>query len=81
MKLEKILMPMMGQLQTALMGDQMGGYGGYGEGDMMGMGGMGDMGGMGMSEEMVMQQLEQLRMSDPQAYEQLMLMMQAQGGR
>ena len=41
-------------------------------------GGMGD---MGMSEEMMMQQLEQLRVADPQAYEQLMTMMSAQMGR
>lgn len=47
---------------------------------MDGMGGMG-MPGMGMSEEAVLQQLEQLRQADPQAYDQLMLMMQAQMGR
>jgi hypothetical protein len=29
---------------------------------------------------MMMQQLEQLRIADPQAYEQLMMMMQAQAG-
>jgi len=28
-KLEEILMPLMGKLQTSLMGDSMGGYGGY----------------------------------------------------
>lgn len=56
-------MPLMGQLQTALVGDQMGGYGGYGGypqdfGGMEGMDGMGmGMPGMGMSEEAVMQQL------------------------
>lgn len=32
----------------------------------------------GFSEEMMMQQLEQLRVADPQAYEQLMAMMAAQ---
>lgn len=77
MKLERILMPLMGQLQTALVGDQMGGMGGYG-GEGMGMPGMD---GMGMSEEAMMQQVEMLRQTDPQAYEQLMLMMQAQMGR
>jgi len=30
---------------------------------------------------MMMQQIEQLRVADPQAYEQLMMMMQAQMGR
>jgi hypothetical protein len=30
---------------------------------------------------MMIQQLEQLRMTDPQGYEQLMMMMQAQAGR
>ena len=60
-------MPLMGQLQTALIGDNMGG-----------MGGMGD---MPMNEETMMQQLQQLRMADPQAYQQLMAMMSAQAGR
>lgn len=88
MKLERILMPLMGQLQTALVGDQMGGMGGYGGQDYGGMGGYGGEGmgmpgmdGMGMSEEAMMQQVEMLRQTDPQAYEQLMLMMQAQMGR
>jgi len=56
--LEQILIPLMGKLQTALIGDEMGGMGGYGGpgsypseyenmGDMQGMGGMG---GMGMNE-------------------------------
>lgn len=87
-RLEKILMPLMGQLQSALAGDQMGGYGGYGGQDMGGMdfgGGMGGMPGMdgmgGYSEEAMMQQMEMLRQQDPQAYEQLMAMMQAQMGR
>lgn len=51
-------MPLMGKLQTALVGDDMGGYGGayggYGDYDQMDMGGMG---GMGMSEEAMHQQL------------------------
>ena len=77
-------MPLMGQLQTALIGDNMGGMGGYGGMDM-GMGGgmpmMGGPGDMPMNEEAMMQQLQQLRMADPQAYEQLMAMMSAQMGR
>ncbi len=87
----------MGELQTALVGDGMGGYGGMGGmggysdydqmgsmGDMGGMGsmgGMGGMGGMGYNEEAIQQQLEMIRQQDPQAYEQLMAMMQAQMGR
>lgn len=43
------------------------------------LGGMGDFGGM--NEQMMMQQIQQLRQTDPQAYEQLMFMMQAQMGR
>jgi hypothetical protein len=31
-----------------------------------------------LNEQMMIQQIEQLRHSDPQAYEQLMLMMQTQ---
>ena len=59
-------MPLMGQLQTALVGDNMPGMGGMGGmgggmggGMDMGMGGGmgGGMGDMGMSEEMMMQQL------------------------
>ena len=73
-------MPLMGQLQTALIGDNMGGMGGMGGMDM-GMGGGMPMGDMPMNEEAMMQQLEQLRMADPQAYEQLMAMMSAQMGR
>lgn len=43
-------MPLMGQLQTALVGDQMGGYGDYDRMGMEGMDGMGmGMTGMGMS--------------------------------
>jgi hypothetical protein len=45
------------------------------------MGGMGGMGGMGYNEEAIQQQLEMIRQQDPQAYEQLMAMMQAQMGR
>jgi len=48
----------------------MGGYGGMD----MGMGGMDMMGGQGPT----MEQLEQLRMQDPQAFEQLMYMMSQQ---
>ena len=59
-KLENVLMPLMGQLQTALIGDNMGGMGGYGGMDM-GMGGgmpmMGGPGDMPMNEEAMMQQL------------------------
>ncbi len=36
---------------------------------------------MGYSEEAMQQQLEMIRQQDPQAYEQLMAMMQAQMGR
>ena len=54
-------MPIMGQLQTALVGDNMGGMGGMGGMDMGMGGGMGGMGGgmgdMPMSEEAMMQQL------------------------
>jgi len=61
MKLESVLMPLMGQLQSALVGEAgMGGMGGMGMmgGEDMGMGGMGGMGGEGgFSEEMMMQQL------------------------
>lgn len=83
----------MGQLQTALIGDQMGGmggmggfggqdFGGMGGQDFGGMGGMPGMDGMGgFSEEAMMQQIEMLRQQDPQAYEQLMAMMSAQMGR
>ncbi len=52
MKLEKVIMPLMGRLQTALMGDEMGGmggYGGYGSAPEMyqgGEGGFDPMGGM-----------------------------------
>ncbi|CAM5998842.1 unnamed protein product [Sphagnum balticum] len=66
------------------MGDY-GGYGGFPGGGMEGyQGGYpgdydGGMGNPGFSEEQMMQQLEQLRMMDPQGYEQLMAMMQAQG--
>ena len=54
-------MPLMGQLQTALIGDNMGGMGGmggmdYGMGGGMD-GGMGGMGDMPMNEEAMMQQL------------------------
>ena len=87
-RLEQILMPLMGELQTALVGDGMGGYGGMGgmggmgDYDQMGsMGDMGGMGGMGYNEEAIQQQLEMIRQQDPQAYEQLMAMMQAQMGR
>ena len=74
-------MPLMQKLQTALIGDQMGGMGGYGGGyPDQGFGDYDQMGGMGMNEQMMMQQLEQLRIADPQAYEQLMMMMQAQAG-
>lgn len=68
----------MGKLQTVLAGDQnglfggMGGYGGPEEYDN----GMG-----GFSEEAMQAQLEAIRQQDPQAYEQLMAMMQAQMGR
>jgi hypothetical protein len=78
-------MPLMGELQGVLMGDGMGGMGGMGypgDYEQMGdMGGMGGMGGMGYSEEAMQQQLEMIRQQDPQAYEQLMAMMQAQMGR
>ena len=53
-------MPLMGQLQTALIGDNMGGMGGMGGMDYGmggGMGGMGGMGDMPMNEEAMMQQL------------------------
>ncbi len=73
-------MPLMQKLQTALIGDEMGGMGGYGGHPGQGFGDYDQMGGMGMNEQMMMQQLEQLRIADPQAYEQLMMMMQAQAG-
>jgi hypothetical protein len=79
---EKAVMPLMGRLQTALAGDEMGGlggmggYGSYPEEYENNMGGMG-----GYSEEAMQQQLEALRQQDPQAYEQIMAMMQAQMGR
>lgn len=46
-ELEQVLMPLMTELQTALVGDQMGGMGGMGyPGDYdQGMGGMGGLGG------------------------------------
>lgn len=73
-------MPLMGRLQTALAGDQMGGYGGYG-----GYGAYPEeydnAMGPGFSPEAMQQQMEALRQQDPQAYEQLMAMMQAQMGR
>ena len=80
-------MPLMGKLQTTMIGDGMGAYGGYGGdeqyGDMGGMGG--GMGGRGggfgnldpQQQAMIEQQLEMMRQQDPQGYEQLMAMMQA----
>lgn len=72
-------MPLMGKLQTALVGDEMGGMGGFGgyppnQFQDDGMNGN----PMGYSQEAMQQQLELIRQQDPQAYEQLMAMMQAQ---
>lgn len=63
-RLQEVMAPLMSKLTQGL------GFGGYG--------GMGVMGGMdmGMGGQMpTMEQLEQLRLQDPQAFEQLMYMM------
>lgn len=66
-RLQEVMAPLMTKLTQGLGFGQMGGYGGMG-----GMGGMDmGMGGQGPT----MEQLEQLRMQDPQAFEQLMYMM------
>jgi hypothetical protein len=49
-KLEQVLMPLMQKLQTALIGDEMGGMGGYGGHPGQGFGDYDQMGGMGMNE-------------------------------
>ena len=74
-------MPLQGRLQSTLVG--MGGYEDeaemyrgerdYNE-DQLG-------GSFGMDQQMMAERIEQLRMDDPQAYQQLMFMMQAQMGR
>lgn len=73
-KLQEVMSPIMRKLTQGLGFGGMGG--GYGGGMDMGMGGM-DMGGMG-GQGPTMEQLEQLRMQDPQAFEQLMYMMSQQ---
>lgn len=49
-KFEQVLMPLMQKLQTALIGDEMGGMGGYGGYPGQGFGDYDQMGGMGMNE-------------------------------
>lgn len=85
-------MPLMGKLQAALIGDDMGGFGGFGgqgtypseyeQGYDQGMEGLGgDMGGeMGTREAMMAHYLDQLRQTDVEGFNQMMAMMQAQGG-
>jgi hypothetical protein len=74
-KLQQVMGPIMAKLTQGLgFGGMGGGYGGMGGG--MDMGGM-DMGGYNGPS---MEQLEQLRLQDPAAFEQLMQMM-SQGMR
>ena len=68
------MQPIIGVLTQELSFGGMGGGYGMGGGMDMGMGGM--QGGYGPS----MEQLEQLRMQDPAAFQQLMQMMQQQQG-
>jgi hypothetical protein len=70
MRLQQVMAPMMSRLTQGL------GFGGYPE--MMGGGMGGGMGGMDMANMPTMEQLEQLRVQDPAAFEQLMYMMTGQ---
>lgn len=73
---ERVITPLMGKMQAVLAGGQQG-FGGYGD-QGYGYPAGGEM--PGFSEEEFIAQLEEMRQTNPAAYEQFMAMMNAQGG-